>query len=60
MNRIKSKDERTMIANATNPPPIPTTVVVGIVTPDFVGYWVSEWVGEGLEVVGVAEVDDIA
>jgi len=53
MNRIKRRTDKIDSAKQTKPAPIPTTVVVGILTP-----WVEEWVGEEEEVVGEEEVED--
>jgi hypothetical protein len=50
-NRTSKRDPSRERAKATNPAPIPTTVVVGIVTPDST-WWVAEEAGEGEVVVG--------
>jgi hypothetical protein len=50
-NRTSRRDPSRERAKATNPAPIPTTVVVGIVTPDST-WWVAEEAGEGEVVVG--------
>ena len=50
-NRRSRRDPSRERAKATNPAPIPTTVVVGIVTPDST-WWVAEEAGEGEVVVG--------
>ena len=59
-NRTSRRHPSRERAKATKPAPIPTTVVVGIVTPDST-WWVPDEVGEGEVVVGEGVVvEDMA